>query len=61
MNMLNVDIERAITALEYYLTDFEQKLIEARDFGATDTQWQSLEDYRSTLQNLKMLQAIYGK
>ena len=61
MNMLNSDIKRAITALEYYITDFEESLSEARDFGAGNTQWQDLDDYRSTLSNLKLLQAIYGQ
>ena len=60
MNMLNADIKRAITALEYYITDYEESLSEARNFGASDKEWQDLDDYRSTLNNLKLLQAIYG-
>ena len=61
MNMLNNDICNCITALEYYITDFEESLSEARNFGAGDREWERVETYKETLTNLKLLRSIYGK
>ena len=56
--MFSDDISNAITALERYI-EVEERLLSARN--ASDKEWDSIYDYRSTLSNLKFLQTIYGK
>ena len=59
MDMIVNDITRAIEALEYYITDSEIDLLDNHQ-GGDDRQWQLLEQYKSTLNNLKLLRSIYG-
>ena len=58
MNMLNGDIQNCITALECHIIDHEEDLIKR---NAGDEEWSRVEPFRETLNNLRMLQAIYGK
>ena len=55
--MFNNDISNCIIALETYIIFEEQDLINK---NAGDSQWQELEPYRVTLNNLRYLEAIYG-
>ena len=59
MDMLTTDISRAIEALEYYITDSEVDLLDNHQ-GGDDRQWNQLNDYKNTLNNLKLLKSIYG-
>ena len=59
MDMLTTDITRAIEALEYYITDSEIDLLDNHQ-GGDDRQWTLLNEYKSTLNNLKLLKSIYG-
>ena len=59
MDMLTTDITRAIEALEYYITDSEVDLLDNHQ-GGDDRQWTLLNEYKSTLNNLKLLKSIYG-
>ena len=51
------DIHNSIDAIEYYITSIEEELI-ARQ--ARDEEWVKLTPYKATLNNLKLLIAIYG-
>ena len=57
MDCLDSDIHNSIDALEYYITDTEQKLIAE---NAGENEWSKLRPYQSTLINLKYLLSIYG-
>ena len=59
MDMLTTDISRAIEALEYYITDSEVDLLDNHQ-GGDDRQWNQLNDYKNTLNNLKLLKSING-
>ena len=59
MDDLNLThINAAITALEYYITDYEIHLI---DTNAGDREWNQLLDYRKALTTLKFMKVTYGK
>ena len=51
------DIARAMDALEDYIINEENKLI---DTNASDSQWNALLKYKDTYQNFKYLVSIYG-
>jgi hypothetical protein len=55
--MFNTDISNCIIALESYIIFEEQDLVNK---NAGDTEWQELEPYRVTLNNLRYLETIYG-
>ncbi len=58
MNQLfETDIHNCIDALEDYLITWEDQLIEQ---NAGDDEWNKLEPYKRTLNNLKYLLSIYG-
>ncbi len=57
MTMFNDDVSNCIIALESYIIFEEQDLVNK---NAGDSEWQELEPYRVTLNNLKYLEAIYG-
>ena len=59
MDMMTTDISRAIEALEYYITDSEIDLLDNHQ-GGDDRQWNQLNEYKDTLNNLKLLRSIYG-
>ena len=58
MNLLSTDINNCVAALEYFIIMEEEVLISE---NAGDEQWQELETYRATLNNLNYLKGIYGK
>lgn len=58
MDLLKADLKNCITALECHIIDREEDLIHR---NAGDEEWNKLNDYRSTLNNIKLLQAIYGQ
>ena len=58
MTMFNDDVSNCIIALESYIIFEEQDLVNK---NAGDSEWQELEPYRVTLNNLRYLEAIYGK
>ena len=51
------DIARAMDALEHFITNEENYLI---DTNAGDSQWNALMKYKDTYQNFKYLISIYG-
>ena len=51
------DIHNSVDAIEYYITTIEEELI---DRQAGDEEWVKLTPYKATLNNLKLLIAIYG-
>tara|TARA_R110002012_G_scaffold271607_2_gene456793 strand:- start:472 stop:648 length:177 start_codon:yes stop_codon:yes gene_type:complete len=55
--MFNTDISNCIIALENYIIFEEQDLVNK---NAGDTEWQELEPFRVTLNNLRYLETIYG-
>ena len=57
MTMFNDDISNCIIALETYIIFEEQDLVNK---NAGDTEWQELEPYRVTLNNLRYLDSIYN-
>ena len=57
MTMFNDDVSNCIIALETYIIFEEQDLVNK---NAGDTEWEELEPYRVTLNNLRYLEAIYG-
>ena len=57
MTMFNDDVSNCIIALESYIIFEEQDLINK---NAGDTEWQELEPYRVTLNNLRYLDSIYN-
>ena len=57
MTMFNDDVSNCIIALETYIIFEEQDLVNK---NAGDTEWQELEPFRVTLNNLRYLEAIYG-
>ena len=59
MDMMTTDISRAIEALEYYITDSEVDLLDNHQ-GGDERQWNQLNEYKDTLNNLKLLKSIYG-
>ena len=59
MDMMTTDISRAIEALEYFITDSEVDLLDNHAGGDT-RQWNQLNEYKDTLNNLKLLKSIYG-
>ena len=59
MDMMTTDISRAIEALEYYITDSEIDLLDNLQ-GGDARQWNQLNEYKDTLNNLKLLRSIYG-
>ena len=59
MDMMTADIARAIEALEYYITDSEVDLLD-NHAGGDARQWNQLNEYKDTLNNLKLLKSIYG-
>ncbi len=59
MDMMTTDISRAIEALEYYVTDSEVDLLDNYQ-GGDARQWNELNEYKDTLNNLKLLKSIYG-
>ena len=59
MDLLMTDIERAIEALEYYITDSEVDLLDNHQ-GGDARQWNKLNEYKATLNNLKLIRSIYG-
>ena len=59
MDMFSSDIGRCIRALEYYITDSEVDLLDNHQGGDT-RQWNELNEYKDTLNNLKLLKSIYG-
>ena len=58
MDMIATDISRAIEALEYFITDSEMDLIDNHQ-GGDARQWNQLNEYKDTLNNLKLLRSIY--
>ena len=58
MTMFNDDVSNCIIALESYIILEEQDLINK---NAGDREWQELEPFRGTLNNLRYLESIYGK
>ena len=56
---MTTDISRAIEALEYFITDSEVDLLDNHAGGDT-RQWNQLNEYKDTLNNLKLLKSIYG-
>ena len=59
MDMMTTDISRAIEALEYFITDSEVDLLDNHAGGDT-RQWNQRNEYKDTLNNLKLLKSIYG-
>jgi hypothetical protein len=57
MTMFNDDVSNCIIALESYIIFEEQDLINK---NAGDTEWEELEPYRVTLNNLRYLDSIYN-
>ena len=57
MTMFNDDVSNCIIALESYIIFEEQDLVNK---NAGDTEWNELEPYRVTLNNLRYLESIYG-
>ena len=51
------DIARAMDALEDYIINEENKLIET---NASDSQWNALLKYKDTYQNFRYWVSIYG-
>ena len=58
MDMFKGDLDNAIEALQYYLTDFEMELLDNNQ-GGREEDWSQLSKYRVTLSNLKLMRAIY--
>ena len=59
MDLIMTDIDRAVEALEYYITDSEVDLLDNHQ-GGDDRQWNKLNEYKATLTNLKLIRSIYG-
>ena len=59
MDLIMTDIDRAVEALEYYITDSEVDLLD-NHAGGDDRQWNKLNEYKATLTNLKLIRSIYG-
>ena len=59
MDLIMTDIDRAIDALEYYITDIEVDLLDNHQ-GGDDRQWNKVNEYKNTLNNLKLIRSIYG-
>ena len=55
--MFSTDVSNCILALENHIICEEQDLI---DKNAGDREWQELETYRATLENLRFMESIYG-
>ena len=55
--LFTTDIDNCIETVQHFIITNEEKLI--RD-NAGDTQWQYLESFRATLNNLNYLKGIYG-
>jgi hypothetical protein len=56
--MFNNDVTNCIIAMESYIIFEEQELINK---NAGDREWQELEPFKTTLNNLKYMESIYGK
>jgi hypothetical protein len=56
--MFNTDVTNCIIAMESYIIFEEQELINK---NAGDREWQELETFKTTLNNLKYMESIYGK
>ena len=59
MELFTDDLNKSIEAIEYYITEWEQHLIK-NDQGGTDGEWARIDGFKSTLNNLKLMRAIYG-
>ena len=59
MELFTDDLDKSIEAIEYYITEWEQHLIKNNQ-GGTDTEWARIDGFKSTLNNLKLMRAIYG-
>ena len=57
MTMFNNDVTNCIIAMESYIIFEEQELINK---NAGDREWQELEPFKTTLNNLKYMESIYG-
>ena len=57
-NSMERDLSNAIIALESYIIQEEQRLI---DKNAGDYEYNYLEPFEFTLRNFKYLEAIYGR
>ena len=59
MDLLTTDLNNCIDVLEQFITQSEQDLIDNHQGGDT-SQWNALSKYKLTLNNLKLIKAIYG-
>ena len=59
MELFASDLNNSIEAIEYYITEWEQHLIKSNQ-GGTDGEWARIDGFKSTLNNLKLMRAIYG-
>ena len=59
MDLFMTDVDRCVSVLEQHITSTEQDLIQNHQGGDT-RQWTDLNEYKKTLNNLKLLKAIYG-
>ena len=59
MDLFTDDLDKSIEAIEYYITEWEQHLIKNNQ-GGTDGEWARIDGFKSTLNNLKLMRAIYG-
>ena len=57
MNPMNTDLNNAITALECFIIDLEEDAIK---HNAGDSTWSRIDEYKTSLNNFKLLRSIYG-
>ena len=56
-NLYGRDLKNAITALEFMIIDYEEEAIKQ---NAPDSLWARVDELSASLNNLKLLKAIYG-